>query len=72
MERKAVSSSNIRSVGHDPASNVLEVEFSSGQVFLYEGVPRELADQLVKADSVGRFFAQNIRTQFPAKRAEAA
>jgi hypothetical protein len=70
MERQAVTSSNIKAVGHDPTRNVLEVEFSNGAVWQYDGVPRELADQLVKSDSVGRFFAQNVRNQFPAKRVE--
>jgi hypothetical protein len=72
MERKAVSSSNIRSVGHDVTSNTLEVEFTNGSVFQYAGVPRELADQMVKAESVGSFFARNVRSQFQAKRLDAA
>lgn len=65
-------SSNIRSIGHDPAQNVLEVEFANGSVYQYSGVPRDLADQFVKSDSAGRFFAQNVRNQFQAKRVEAA
>ena len=63
-----VESSNIRSVGHDPATNTLEVEFKTGAVHRYAGVPPDLADRLVRAESVGRFFNQHVKTRFPSER----
>lgn len=69
MERQAVESSNIASVGHDATQDILEVEFNSGAVWQYVGVPRDLAEKLVKADSVGQFFKQNVLGKFSAQKA---
>ena len=39
MDRTPVQSSNIRSVGYDPASRTLEVEFHSSGLYQYSSVP---------------------------------
>jgi hypothetical protein len=39
MERTPVSSSNLVAVGYDPGSYTLEVEFHSGSIYQYSGVP---------------------------------
>ena len=62
MKRTKVKSSSIKSVGH--SGNNLEVEFNSGDVYLYKGVPKSVADQLVKSDSVGAFFAKAVRNNY--------
>jgi len=41
MERKAVRSTNVASVGYDPKSKVLEIEFKSGGVYQYANVPEK-------------------------------
>ena len=56
---QSVQSSNIRAIGHD--GSMLRVEFSNGSTYDYEGVPSRVFDDLVSADSVGRYFAQNIK-----------
>lgn len=61
MERQSVSSSNVSSVGYDPASSTLEVEFLDGSVYQYFDVPQQIADGLVGAASVGSFLNQNIK-----------
>ena len=38
MKRTSVKSSNILSVGHDPETNTLEIEFKGGGVYSYDGV----------------------------------
>lgn len=68
MERKTVNSSNINSVGYDGARKVLEVEFKNGGVYQYDGVPQDLADAFVQADSLGRFLQTRIKPVFPMKR----
>jgi hypothetical protein len=60
MERQAVDSSNIRSIGYDPETWTLEVEFTTGAVYQYECEP-ELAQAFLDAESKGKFFAQHIR-----------
>lgn len=69
MNRTPVKSSNIRSVGYDAASETLEVEFTSGSVYAYSGVPTDTwaAMQAEGADpkgSVGKFFTKEIRGSF--------
>jgi hypothetical protein len=59
------TSSNIKEVGYDAATQVLEVMFSGGGVYQYDGVPKEFYDHLLTESSPGRFFHQNIKGTFP-------
>jgi hypothetical protein len=61
MIRRDVVSSELRSVGHDEENLVLEVEFHSGDIYRYFGVPRDLYLNLIAAESKGRFFNKWIR-----------
>lgn len=60
MDRIPVTSSNIRSIGYDPQSSILEVEFTSGDVYQYLDVPEHLYHELIKAASPGQFLNINI------------
>lgn len=68
MNRQPVESSNIRSVGHDPEKNVLEVEFTNGGLYQYADVPAKVHEELIGADSVGKYFGANVRNSFKATR----
>jgi len=68
MERKRVSASNIRSVGYDARSRVLEVEFTNGGITQYSGVSDEVHRRLVNAPSPGSYFHDNIEENFTARR----
>jgi len=61
MKRERVDSEALRSVGYDPGTRVLELEFSSGVVYRYFDVPMELHASLMTADSHGEFFIERIR-----------
>ncbi|HPQ71854.1 MAG TPA: KTSC domain-containing protein [bacterium] len=61
MFRQSVVSSNVRSVGHDSASNTLEVEFRNGSVYHYYGVPQQKYHALVNAHSVGTYLSAHIK-----------
>ena len=66
MDRQAVESSMIKSVGYDPSDQILEVEFTKGQVYQYEGVSIDIFDTLMSAESIGKSFSQHVRSQgFP-------
>lgn len=65
MQRTPVQSSNILSVGYAEDSRTLEVEFP-GSVYQYKGVPAEAHTDMLKAESVGKFFAANVRGKFDA------
>jgi len=60
MRRTPVTSSNIRSIGYDPQSGTLEVEFNSGDIYQYFDVPESIYQGLVRAASPGRFLNINI------------
>jgi hypothetical protein len=72
MQRQAVVSSNIASIGYDQQTKVLEVEFKSGTVYQYTDVPAVLFDQLVQSPSVGKHFGEHVRSKFASKKVEAA
>jgi hypothetical protein len=64
IHRHPVSSSAISSVGYDPGSATLEVEFKSGAVYDYHGVPPKVYKSLLEAPSKGRFVSRRIRDRF--------
>lgn len=70
MERVPVSSSSLRSVGYDSDTKLLEVEFRSGALYLYENVPDWAVEGLMAARSKGRHFEARIRDRYPFRRAD--
>jgi len=68
MHRVLVSSSDIRSVGYDSDSKVLEIEFHSGGVYQYYAVPQAVYGQLMSAASHGRYFHSHIKGAFAYER----
>jgi hypothetical protein len=63
MTREAVKSTQIKSIGHD--GSALEVEFSNGAVYRYPGVPAHIHQQMIGAESVGKFFGKHIKGAYP-------
>lgn len=61
MERQAVSSSNIASIGYDVESLTLEIEFLNSSIYQYFDVPEYHFTGIMQADSHGRYLAQNIK-----------
>lgn len=59
MERIAVRSSNVRSVGY--ADGVLEVEFHSGGVYQYHRVPEQVYVGLINAPSKGTYLDRRVK-----------
>lgn len=68
MERQLVISSELHSVGYDDASNVLEVQFQTGGVYRYFGVPPNVHAALLAAESKGRFFNTVIKPRYQYQR----
>lgn len=61
MNRTVVTSSNLRSVGYDPATQTLEIEFLKSGVYQYSGVPQSVYNELMSASSHGTYFDQFIK-----------
>ncbi|WP_376789330.1 KTSC domain-containing protein [Thermoflexus sp.] len=59
-----VDSSMISAVRYDAERGILEVAFNKG-VYLYFGVPQEIFEELLRADSKGRYMRQHIIDRYP-------
>lgn len=57
-------SSSIEATGYDPATLTLAIQFKGGGVYHYAGVPQGVVDQLRAAESVGKFYMQQIRGKY--------
>ncbi|MGD2071961.1 MAG: KTSC domain-containing protein [Candidatus Thorarchaeota archaeon] len=64
MKRIPVKSSSINSIGYDIIEQILEVEFTRGAIYQYEDVPAFRVVEFIFADSVGKYFSQNIKNNF--------
>ncbi len=68
MQRQAVVSSNLQSVGYDEASRVLEIEFKNNTVYQYFGVPAGEHRGLMSAASYGKYLHAYIKNAYPYER----
>lgn len=64
MTRVPVASSDIRSVGYDEESEVLEIEFHSGGIYQYSVVPESVYAGLMSAPSHGSYFHRHIKDKY--------
>lgn len=64
MKRDPTDSTSINSIGYNPGTMILEIEFVSGKVYRYFDVPESLHADFVGADSKGNFFSTRIRNNF--------
>ena len=71
-----VVSSNLKRVRHNHQGDsgpgmessqtpILEVEFKSGQVYRYTGVPLSHYEAMLTAESVGVYFIEHIKPNYP-------
>ncbi|MFO1012975.1 MAG: KTSC domain-containing protein [Caulobacteraceae bacterium] len=63
-----ISSDAIRTIRYDAGRQKLFVRFVDGDEYVYVGVPGEVHRSFVDAASKGRFFAHEIRDQYPYNR----
>jgi hypothetical protein len=60
LKRVPVESEAVRSVGYDPQTRVLQVEFENGAIYHYLDVPESEYQALLRAESIGRFVTYRI------------
>ncbi|WP_080741311.1 KTSC domain-containing protein [Aeromonas veronii] len=61
MNRTPVRSSNLRSVGYDATSQILEVEFHNSGIYQYSRVPESVYSGLMNASSHGGYFDAHVK-----------
>lgn len=64
IERHKFDSSNIMETEYDTITNTLRVLFKEGKIYEYYGVPQSVMNNLINAESAGKFFHKNIRFSF--------
>jgi hypothetical protein len=64
MERIAISSSSLKSIGYDRKSQILGIEFMRGGIYQYQDVPPETYVNLMQSESKGRFYLRSIDHKF--------
>jgi len=68
VDRTPVGSSNIASIGYDPDSQTLEVEFVKGGIYQYFQVPSTVYEEFMAASSKGSFHSNSIKNRYPYSR----
>ncbi len=59
-----VNSSNIKAVEYLAEEKVLRVLFKNEVLYSYKDVAVEVFENLLKAESVGKFFNDNVKTKY--------
>lgn len=59
-----VESSSLNRVGYDEKSNTLVVEFKDHSVYFYHGVSASKFEELMKAESKGKYFSAEVKGQY--------
>jgi KTSC domain len=65
MDRSPLASSSVASAGYDEVTLVLELEFTSGRIYQFDGVPRGVFDWLLRTPNKGSYVARMINNQYP-------
>lgn len=68
MEREMVDSTTVLSIGYEPTSSTLEVEFKNSGLYQYYNVPEPIYQQLMASDSKGKFLHTYIKPAYPCSR----
>ena len=64
IKRKHVESEAINSIGYDPEHRILQIEFTSHDIYNYFAVPDYIHEEFMDAASKGTFFRQHILNQY--------
>lgn len=67
VERQPVKSRILRSVGYDDTTKILEIEFQTGLVYQYSGVPPKVYKDLMHSNEIGKYFSDKVRPLFQTK-----
>jgi hypothetical protein len=72
MHRVSVESTTLSAISYDSREQLLELEFASAMVYRYLDVPAHVHEELLAAQSKGRYFNLFIRGRFIHQRLAAA
>ncbi|MET0386691.1 MAG: KTSC domain-containing protein [Polyangiales bacterium] len=64
MDRAALDSQAVVSAGYEPQSQTLELEFSTGRIYQYDGVPASVYQWLLRTKSKGSYVSRMINGRY--------
>ena len=65
MRMVPLESESLRAAGYDRARSMLRLTFRAGGTYEYDGVPQMVWNDLLGAQSKGRYFIAEIRGRYP-------
>ncbi|PSQ70958.1 MAG: KTSC domain-containing protein [Bacteroidetes bacterium QH_9_67_14] len=68
MQLTTVESSMIHAAGYDAEGRELEVVFNSGKVYRYRDVDEDVFEELLDAESKGRYMQAHVIGVYPYRR----
>jgi hypothetical protein len=63
MELVPIQSTNLRAIGYEPDTMLMQIQFSNGSLYSYQNVEPETYQALVTSPDPGKFFAEIIKPQ---------
>jgi hypothetical protein len=60
-----VVSSNVSGIGYDADEQRLYVRFNKGDLYYYDGVPYDVYEQMLAAESKGKFVHSDLKGRYP-------
>lgn len=64
MVRQPLKAVNIISVGYNPVSQTLEIEFHDGSIIQYYDLPNFVYQALISAELPDMYYEQNIKSTY--------
>ena len=65
MQRTELNSTSLKGAAYCSQEALLELEFRSGAIYRFGGVPETTYEELLRAASKGVYFNHHIRNRFP-------
>jgi len=65
-----VESTNVDQIGYDDDDMSLYIRFINGALYVYEGVPPDVWEQLLYTPSKGKFIHTDLKNIYPYARVE--
>ena len=62
IDSKALDIIDYRKIGIN--LTILDITFKTGMKYRYYGVPQNIFDELINAESKGKYFGANIRNRY--------
>ena len=59
-----VSSSNLDALGYDDTDSTMYAQFKGGAVYAYQGVPKDIYELVLNANSVGRALNEHVKNVY--------